>query len=301
MGAITAKLRICFLETRPQFLTLPVALAFLGNSVAWYHGSFSLRVALLSFVGLLLAHISVNTFNDYFDYRSGVDLKTNKTPFSGGSGILPSSLLGEKEVLWLATGSFILAAAIGVYFVITTGWLLLPLLLVAAVCILFYTSFILKTHWPEWSPGLGLGVLPVLGVYFVQTGTYTWPALVAAIPSGILVHNLLLINELPDVEADSTANRKTLPIVLGKDRASLVYAALLIIMYIWIAGFAIAGIMPLFSLLALLSIPLAIKAIRGSRHHDDMSRLVPGLANNVFVVLLTQVLLGIGYVLSAVV
>jgi 1,4-dihydroxy-2-naphthoate octaprenyltransferase len=177
----------------------------------------------------------------------------------------------------------------------------LPLLLIAALCILFYTSIILKGHWPEWSPGLGLGILPILGVYFVQTGTYTWPALIAAIPSGILVHNLLLINELPDVEADSTANRKTLPIVLGENKASLVYSALLIIMYIWIAAFAIAGITPLFSLLALLTIPLAIKAIRGSRRYDDMSQLIPGLMNNVLVMLLTQFLLGVGYILAAVV
>jgi 1,4-dihydroxy-2-naphthoate octaprenyltransferase len=301
MGAITAKLRVCFLETRPQFLTLPVALAFLGNSIAWYYGSFSLWVALLSFFGLLLAHISVNTFNDYFDYRSGVDLKTNRTPFSGGSGILPAALLKEKEVLYLAVGSFMIAAAIGVYFVLTTGWLLLPLLLVAAFCILLYTSVILRGHWPEWSPGLGLGVLPVLGLYFVQTGTYTLPALVAAVPSGILVHNLLLINELPDVEADKIANRRTLPIVLGKKKASLVYSSLLVFMYVWIIGFVLAGIMPVFSLLALLSIPFAIKAIRGSRNHDDMSRLVPGLANNVFVMLLTQLLLGTGYILAVVV
>jgi 1,4-dihydroxy-2-naphthoate octaprenyltransferase len=274
---------------------------FLGNSIAWYYGSFSLGVALLSFVGLLLAHISVNTFNDYFDYRSGIDLKTNRTPFSGGSGILPSSLLGEREVLWLATGAFILAAAIGAYFVFTTGWLLLPLLIVAAICILFYTSVILKTPWPEWSPGLGMGTLPVLGVFFVETGTYTWPVLVAAIPSGILVHNLLLINEFPDVEADKTANRKTLPITLGKNGASLVYSGLTIFMYVWIVGFVIAGVMPVFSLLALLTIPFAVKAIRGSRHYDDLSRLVPALSSNVQVVLFTQLLLGIGYVLAAVI
>jgi 1,4-dihydroxy-2-naphthoate octaprenyltransferase len=207
-------------------------------------------------------------------------------------------MLKEREVLYLAVGSFILAVAIGIYFVITAGWLLLPLLLVAGICILFYTSIILKGHWPEWSPGLGLGVLPVLGVFFVETGTYTWQALVAAIPSGIMVHNLLLINELPDVEADRTAKRKTLPISLGRDRASLVYAVLLIIMYIWIAGFALAGVMPLLSLLALLTIPFAYKAIRGARQHHDMSRLVPGLANNVLVVLLTQLLLGLGYILS---
>ena len=222
MSSVTVRLKVCFIETRPQFLTLSVVLAFLGNSIAWYSGSFSLGVAIIAFIGLVLAHISVNTLNDYFDYKSGVDLATNRTPFSGGSGILPSALLGTRDVLWLGLGSFIIAAAIGVYFVITTGWLLLPILALGGICIILYTPFILKKHWPEWSPGLGLGILPVLGTYFVETGTYTWPLLVAAVPSGILVHNLLLLNEFPDVEADSTASRKTLPIVMGKEKASIV-------------------------------------------------------------------------------
>ncbi|MFC1984813.1 hypothetical protein ACFLUW_00245, partial [Chloroflexota bacterium] len=78
------KLKIWFLETRPQFLLLSVVLAFLGTCIAWYDGAFHLDYALLAFFGLLLAHISVNVLNDYFDYRSGIDLETKRTPFSGG-------------------------------------------------------------------------------------------------------------------------------------------------------------------------------------------------------------------------
>ncbi len=70
------KLKIWFLETRPQFLILSVILAFLGISIAWYDGYFHLGHALLAFFGLLLIHISVNTLNDYFDYKSGIDLVT---------------------------------------------------------------------------------------------------------------------------------------------------------------------------------------------------------------------------------
>ncbi len=294
------KLKIWFLETRPQFLILSVALAFLGTSIAWYGGAFHLGYALLAFFGLLLAHISVNTLNDYFDYRSGIDLETKRTPFSGGSGILPPALLKPRQVFWLGMGSFLVAIPIGVYFVITRGWLLLPLLLIAAICILTYTPWILKTRWPEWTAGLGLGTLPVLGAYFVQTGEYTIPAVIAAIPSGILVHNLLLLNEFPDVEADSKAGRKTLPIIMGKARAGMVYSALTIIMYLWIIGGVMARQMPVFSLIALVTLPFAIKAIQGALKPEEMSKLIPAMANNVLVVLLTQFLLGIGYILGAV-
>lgn len=294
------KLKVWFAETRPQFLLLSVVLAFLGSCIAWYDGYFHLGYALLAFFGLLLCHISVNVLNDYLDYRSGIDLKTKRTPFSGGSGILPASKMKPRQVFWLGMGSFLLAVPIGVYFVIVTGWALLPLLLAAALCILLYTPFLTRMGWPEWAPGVGMGALPVLGTYFIQTTAYTFPAVIAAIPSGILVHNLLLLNEFPDIAADRGAGRKTLPIAIGKNGAWLVYSILTIVVYLWIIGWVIAGEMPLFSLIALLTLPFAIKAIRGGRKHDDMSQLVPAMANNTMVVLLTQLLLGIGYILAGV-
>ena len=275
-------------------------LAFLGTCIAWYNGAFHLGYALLAFFGLLLAHISVDVLNEYDDYKSGVDLETKKTPFSGGSGALPSGLISPRQALWLGIASFLLIVPIGIFFVIIRGWELLPLLLVAALCIILYTRVILKTRWPEWAPGLGMGTLPVLGAYFVQAGEYTWPLVIAAIPSGILVHNLLLLNEFPDVEADRKADRKTTPITIGKAKASIVYSVLTIIVYLWIVGGVVAGQMPVFSLIALLTLPLAIKAIRGSRKHEDMDKLMPAMASNVMVVLLTQLLLGIGYILAGV-
>jgi 1,4-dihydroxy-2-naphthoate octaprenyltransferase len=294
------KLKVWFLETRPQFLLLSVVLAFLGNCIAWYDGYFHLGYALLAFLGLLLCHISVNVLNDYFDYKSGIDLEVKRTPFSGGSGILPAALLKPRQVFWFGLVSLLLAVPIGVYFVITRGWDLLPLLLVAAVCAILYTPVLTRLGWPEWAPGAGMGTLPVLGTYFVQATAYTIPAVIAAIPSGILVHNLLLLNEFPDTEADSKAGRKTLPIVVGKPRAWIVYSALTLVVYLWIIGWVVAGQMPAFSLIALLTLPLAIKAIQSARKHEEMSQLVPAMANNVLVVLLTQFLMGIGYILAGV-
>jgi len=306
------KLKVWFLETRPQFLLLSVVLAFLGNCIAWYDitqdgGVFHLGYALLAFFGLLLCHISVNVLNDYFDYRSGIDLEAKRTPFSGGSGVLPAALLKPGQVFWFGLVSLLVAVPIGIYFVIARGWQLLPLLVVGAVCVLLYTPVLTRLRWPEWAPGVGLGALPVLGTYFVQTAAYTLPAVIASIPSGILVHNLLLLNEFPDAEADKKAGRKTLPIVIGKSKAWVVYSALTILVYLWIIGWVVAELtglvtkgIPPYCLIALLTLPLAIKAIQGARKHDEMSQLVPAMANNVLVVLLTQLLLGIGYILARV-
>jgi len=295
------KLKVWFLATRPNFLLLPVVLAFLGTSLAWRDGAIHPGYALLAFLGLLLCHISVNVLNNYFDYRSGIDLETKKTPFSGGSGILPGGFLNPGRVLGFGLISFLLAVPIGVYFVITAGWLLLPLILGGAVCILLYTPFLTRLGWTEWAPGLGLGALPVLGFYFVQTSHYTLPAVIASVPSGILVHNLLLLNEFPDAAVDKKAGRKTLPIVMGKARASIVYSVLTSVVYLWIAGAVIAGLMPVFALIALLTLPLGIRAIRGAvKYREGINELVPAMRDNVLVILLTQVLLGAGYVLAAV-
>jgi 1,4-dihydroxy-2-naphthoate octaprenyltransferase len=288
------------LVIRAPFLPLSVVLAFLGTSIAWYDGALHFGYALLAFFGLLLAHISVDVFNEYFDYKSGVDFKTQRTPFSGGSGALPSGLVSPKQALWLGIGSLLAIIPIGIYFTIVQGWQLLPLLLVAAVCIVIYTPFILKMGWTEWAPGLGMGALPILGAYFIQTGEYTLPIVIASVPSGILVHNLLLLNEFPDVDADVTVNRRTLPITIGKGKASIIYSVLTGIVYLWIIGSVIAGQMPVFSLLGLLTIPFAIKAVRGALKYQDMTKLGPAMASNVLVVLLTQLLLGIGYILARV-
>ena len=287
---------------RAPFLLLALVLAFLGAGIAWYEDpdSFNVAYAVLAFVGILLAHISVNVLNEYFDYRSGVDLKTQRTPFSGGSGALPAGLVTPRQALWLGTGCLVAIVPLGVFFTLAAGWGLLALLVVAAGSIVLYTPLILRMGWPEWAPGVGLGSLPVLGAFFVHSGAYPPAVIFAAIPSGILVHNLLLLNEFPDVEADRTANRRTMPIVLGRRRASFVYSALTIAVYLWIIGGVAAGIMPPLTLLGLLTLPLAVKAIRGALAYQDMGKLVPGMASNVMVVLLTQLLMGIGYILAGV-
>jgi 1,4-dihydroxy-2-naphthoate octaprenyltransferase len=293
-------LKVWFLETRPQFLTLSVVLAFLGTTIAWYDDSFNLWYSLLAGFGLVLTHASVNIINDYFDYKSGIDLATRRTPFSGGSGILPSGLLTPRQALWLGLSAFIITIPIGIYFIIVRGWQLLPLLVIAAIFILLYSPFIMKRPWPEWAAGAGLGALPILGLYFVQTGSYTWLAAVTSIPSFFLVHNLLLLNEFPDAEADVKANRKTLPLTIGKKNAAVFYALVAVAVYVWIIAWVAARVMPAWTLLALLTLPFTVRAIKGALHNDDPSRLMPGMAANVMTMLLTQLLIGIGFILGRV-
>ncbi|MBN2238262.1 MAG: prenyltransferase [Dehalococcoidales bacterium] len=285
---------------RAPFLPLSVILAFLGASIAWYDGFFHVGHALLAGLGILLGHISVDVLNEYFDYKSGIDFNTDRTMFNGGSGALPLGLLSSRQALWLGLVTFFLLIPIGVYFVLTIGWALLPLLLVAAFCIIAYSPVILKSVWPEWAPGLGIGAIPILGMYFVMTGEYNVHVLVASIPSFILVHNLLFLNEFPDAKADAGAGRKTTPITWGKKNSAIFYAIMTILVYVAIVIGVLTGQMPVLTLIALLTVPLAVKAVRSSMFFDDKSRFIPAMATNVQIVLVTQLLLGIGYVLSRV-
>lgn len=298
------KLILWIMETRPQFLLLSVVLTFLGTSIAWLHGSISLGHALLAGLGLTLTHGSVNAINDYFDYKSGIDLNVERTPFSGGSGLVPEGKLPLKHALGVGIVTSLAALAIGIYFVIVSGWQLVPLLIVAALCLVLYTPVILRTPWPEWSPGLGLGILPIMGLYFVQTGSYGWVVLAASMPSGILVHNLLLLNEFPDVEADRKGGRKTTPVLFGMEAAGRLFRIATVSVYVWIGGCVLVTfltgtvVLPAYSLITLLTLPFAMKAMRGSREYADRGILLPALGSNVAFILLTQVLLGAAFVLE---
>ena len=92
--------KIAFLETRPQFLILSITLVLIGSSAAFFHGYHHIPHTFLALLGLIAFHISVNVLNDYHDYKSGIDLHTQRTPFSGGSGLLP---LGKITISLTAT------------------------------------------------------------------------------------------------------------------------------------------------------------------------------------------------------
>lgn len=287
---------IWFKETRPRFLTLSFVLPFLGGTLAAFYGSFSWADTLPAAAGIVLLHVSVNTLNDYWDFRSGLDLRTRPTTFSGGSGILPAGLMRPRQVLALGLGSFAAAVPIGLYFVWKRGPALLPLLVFAAVAVLFYTTRFLKIGFgvPEVMAGLGLGMLPVLGTCFVNQGFYDWRAVYASMPAGLLVFNLLLLNEFPDIEADGGKGRRTLPVQFGWKAAAVVYATATAAVYLWIAGGVTTGALPAWSCLAFLTLPAAIAAVAGVFGRRDREKLVRSLGANVLVVLLTQVLMGAG-------
>ncbi|MFH1719429.1 MAG: prenyltransferase [Planctomycetota bacterium] len=298
--AKVGKFKVWFMETRPQFLVLSVALVLLGTAISWNEGHFDWVRFILTTIGLILAHAAVNILNDYFDYKSGIDLETNQTPFSGGSKIIPNGLLSPRSAYVFGLACLAVALPIGVYLASVSGWQLLPLIIVGGVIIYFYTSYLTKWLVGEFWAGLGLGTLPVIGTYFVQTGSYGLGAFVAALAPGFLTANLLFLNEFPDVEADRRGGRFHLVIALGTRRAGLLYAGLMAMTYLCIVVGAVLQLMPVMSLIALASIPFAVKAIRITfKSHGNPQEMVPALGANVITVLATDVLLAVAYFMDS--
>ena len=294
------RIKIWLLETRPQFLLLSVALVLLGTAMSGNEGHFNWVRFALTMLGLILAHASVNILNDYFDYKSGIDLETRRTPFSGGSGILPQGLIEPKSAFRFGAGCLLAAFLIGLYLTAVSGRQLLPLILLGGLVIYFYTSYLTKWLLGEFWAGLGLGTLPVLGTYFVQTGSYTTGAFVASLAPGFLTANLLLLNEFPDAEADKKGGRFHLVIALGARKASRLYAGLTATAYFCIAAGVVLKLMPALSLIALLSAPIAFKAISVTfKHYDKPSELVPAQKANVMTVLATNILLALAYFMNS--
>lgn len=287
-----------FRVTRPTFLLGSVALAILGTSIAWWDGSFNLSNAILAFLGLLLWHTSANVLNEYSDFRSGIDARTRRTPFSGGSGVLPAGLLSSRSVLHLGLLLFAMAIPIWTYFIVMKGLLLLPLLLAGGLCVFLYTPVLTKQRLAEVSSSIGIGMLPILAFYFVQTGGYTLEVGLVAVASGLLLFDVHLLAEFPDVEADVVGGRKTLPITLSRNGASYVYVAAGLAFYAWIAAWAATGLMPRTVLFTLMTLPIYLLTVRGAFNYRDQKTFVANLWTGAVVYFLSMALLALGYIIA---
>ncbi len=281
---------------RAPFLLLSVVLVIYGSGVSYYEGYWNIADSLIALLGLLSLHIAVNVFNEYYDFITGIDINTIKTEFNGGSGVLPSGLIVPEVVYRVGLSAFAVGACVGIYFLSTKGARLIPILVIGAICVLFYTPGFTRLLVGELAAGLGLGVLPVLGTYFVLTGGYSIQAIIASIPAGLLTFNLLLLSEIPDYHADKAGGRKNIVIVFGRKKAILLYSMLVAFVYIYVGIFILTGLMPVSVAIALLTIPLAVRAINIAKsNYDNPVGLTDALRMNVMLVLGTQLLIAVGY------
>jgi len=271
---IYSRLVTLFLASRPKFLVASAAPVLVGSALGYATtGSFSPILFILALLAIMALHSGANMANDYFDHISGNDRQNkNPTPFSGGSryiqkGIFPPRVILLAGLLWLTIGSII-----GItIFLLTQSIFILVLGLVGLLGGFFYTAPPFKFGYRcigEFVIFLLFGMLAVYGSYYLQTEMFDVTALLPCFIVSILIFLVILVNEFPDMKADASVNKRTLVVIFGVAVSIWIYRVVLI------ASFAVAAAMLIFQpmfyagLFYLLTLPVAIMALRFVNKED---------------------------------
>lgn len=276
-----SKLRAFAGVARAPFLLLPVTLISSGAASSAYEGSFSLLHTVVALAGLVSLHVAVNALNEASDFRSGIDLATKRTPFSGGSGTLPSGALSPAAARAFGLAAAAVGLAAGGWFLARIGWTMLPFLAVGLFFVLGYTDILARLGVGEVAAGLGLGALPVVGTALVQDGRIGPAAIAASVPAFAMTFNLLLLNEFPDEEADRAGGRRNLVTLLGRRGAARVYAAAAILTPSAVVAAVLLGALPWPCLAAAVPSLLAVRPVSWALREPESAVPLPALGANV--------------------
>lgn len=234
---------------------------------------------LLAYLALGAIETGKNAINEYTDYMTGVDPgvdEEHRTPFSGGKKTIVSGLLTPENTLWITGISFAAAGMIGIVIVIFRQFWVLPIGLAGMLMSFLYSVPPIKLCYRgvgEIMVGITFGPLVVSGAYVLMTGKIEILPVLLSIPLGLVIANILIINEYPDYEADKAGGKRNLVVRLGKKKASAVYGIVFILIYLSYVAAAIYDLNPLW-LLPLLTAPMSYTAYRNSLSNaDDMKKL----------------------------
>lgn len=269
-------IRVWLRAVRIRFLLASIISVCLGLAInSWQNKTIDVGFAALTFVGVAALHASVDLLNDYWDYKRQIDTDTNRTKFSGGTGVLPEGLLKPSQVYRAGMLMLIIGSAVGAFFIFERGITIAVILGFAIVSIYFYSTRIVDSGLGEVFVAVK-GSMIVLGTYFVQSSHITLEPVVAGIISGVLSSTVLFVNSFPDFDADKKHGRKTLVILLGKQKAASVVWVFPLIIYGIIVASVLAGILPVITIITLSTIPLAIRSGMSLKiKYNEVQELVP--------------------------
>ena len=254
-------LEIWWLAIRPRTLPAAAAPVLVGSALAFYDNAFQFFPALAALLGALLLQIGANLANDVFDFKKGADTHERLGP----PRVTQMGLLAPNQVLIGMCVSLGLAALIGLYLIYVGGWVILVIGILAILCAIAYTG----GPFPLGYLGLGevfvflfFGLAAVCGTYFVQAGTVSPLAWLAAIPIGLLACAILVVNNLRDIDTDRAAGKKTLAVRFGVNAAKWEYRVFLALAYLIPLTFVFFDFELLWVLLSWGSLPLARPLLR---------------------------------------
>ncbi len=271
--------------------TIPMAV---GGALAYsYSGSFSWPWFLIGLAAIYLIEIGKNAINEYVDYLSGVDrfvLPEKRTPFSGGKKTIIDGKLTLQENLVIGVITIATGCLLGLLIIFFRDFNILWFGLAGVFFALFYSLPPFKFSYRglgELAVGFTFGPLITCGAFLVQTGTLIPLVILASLPLGLLIANVLWINQYPDFEADLQGGKRNGVVRLGKQKANTVFALLFGLAYLAMPVLAIFS-KNLFWLLPLISLTLAFRAVKVARaHYDNIGLLVEANAKTIQIYQLT--------------
>ena len=283
---------------RVRFLLASIIAVSVGLALHWsQNGSLDYLDVILTFAGVLALHASVDLLNDYWDFKRGIDTKTTRTKMSGGTGVLPEGLLKPSSVYRAGVVFLIIGSLIGSYFVIMDGILIAIILGFAILSIYFYSTKIVDSGLGEFFVAVK-GSMIVMGTFFIQSGEVTVESILAGIVIGTLSSLVLFIASFPDHDADKSKGRKTLVIVVGKEKAIKLFWLFPLVSYVVILIGVSVNLFPLLSLISLLSFPLMIKSGLGlQKNYDTIDNLVPFMSSTLQFSRLTGILFALSFLI----
>ncbi|NOY97921.1 MAG: 1,4-dihydroxy-2-naphthoate polyprenyltransferase [Chloroflexi bacterium] len=252
------KFQIWMLAIRPKTLPAAAAGVIVGSALAWYDGRFRVGPALAALLGALLLQIGSNLANDVFDYLRGADTKERLGPLR----VTQAGLLTPAEVktgMWIV---FALAGLLGAYLIWVAGWAILLIGLTAILAAIAYTGPISDRGLGDIFVFIYFGLAAVVGTYYVQARTMSAAAWWMSVPVGLLVTNILVVNNLRDIETDRAVGKFTIAVWLGEKGARAQYLLFLAVSYLLPLPLVWMGVLSWGALLVWLSLPLAWKVAR---------------------------------------
>ncbi len=258
----TDTIRIWFRVVRVRFLLASIISVSIGLALASWKGyPIDPMNALLTYIGVIALHASVDLLNDYWDYRTGIDKATRRTRFSGGTGVLPENLLRPESVYIAGIVMLSIGAVIGVYFSIIKGVTIALILTFAVTTVYLYSTSIVRVRLGELFVAIK-GTMIVLGTYYVQSNSIDIEPIYIGVISGMLSSIVLFVNSFPDYSADKAGGRRTLVIVLGPVNAARLFILFPALIYLLVLVGVITSILPVYTVVTFLASPYALASYR---------------------------------------
>ena len=284
---------------RIRFLLASVIAVSLGLAVTWWHsGAIDIFQAALTMAGVIALHASVDLLNDYWDFKRGIDTRTKRTGMSGGTGVLPEGLLKPKSVYNAGILFLVAGGLIGGYFVVLHGVVIGVILAFAIMSIYFYSTKIVNWGLAEVFVAVK-GTLIVMGTYYIQNSELTDVVVLSGIVVGVLSSLVLFVASFPDHDADKEKGRRTLVILAGRQKAVSIFYIFPIISYGIIIGCAAMSIIPVFCLISLATIPVAVSSIRKLKSSiSDEDKIIPAMKSTLTFSRIAGALFVIGFLIQ---